>query len=156
MGIGGRLKPWGPMFDALLLGAIPFTLKADDLPLSERLFVGRSGLLDLLPMQFDPADYPHASFEYSMSRLDAGEVLNLHARAYTETIRTLKSAGDSKLVRVSEILKLAKTHISAAEIGVRLEISTGSAFFLANRSGVPLLGPAGWCRKQTERLIFDR
>jgi hypothetical protein len=155
MGIGGRLKPWGPMFDMLVGGAVPFTLEQRAAPLTERLFVDRSSVIQFLPLQFDPADYAEIFSEDSMSRIDAGEVLNLHPRAYTDAIRELTSSKDAKLVRVSEILAIAETHISAAEIGVRLGTNARSAYFLAGRSGVPLLGPAGWCRKEVERLIFD-
>jgi hypothetical protein len=150
--IGGRLKPWGPIFDALLTGTISFHLNDEEGPLTDRIILDRSSVDALIALEFVLSDYPRSTFEYSMTRLDAGEALNLAAKAYTQVVNALDP--DAKFVRVHDVLDLATTHISATEIGVRLGISSGSAYAVARNAGVTLLGPAGWSRKEAERLIF--
>ncbi|PWG01997.1 hypothetical protein [Sphingosinicella humi] len=155
LAIGGRLKPWGPIFHALLTGGIPFQLNDEDGPLTERIIVDRSAISQLIALEFAASDYPESTFEYSMTRFDAGETLNVGPKAYTPVINAIIGrSAEAKFVRVHDVLQLATTHISAPEIGARLGISSRSAFNLASRIGVTFLGEAGWCRRDAEKLIF--
>lgn len=154
MAIGGRLKPWGPVFHALLTKDIRFCLNVGSASLTDRIIVDRSAIAAFAALKFNAFEYADSTFEHSMTRLDAGEALNLSPKAYTQAINAIVGGpAEAKFVPLHDVLQLAETHISAQEIGMRIGISSRSAFFLATKAGVTLLGPAGWCRQEAQALI---
>jgi hypothetical protein len=155
--IGGRLKPWAPIFQALAERAIPFEYHEGSEPLTERITIDRSSVGMLADLQFERADFPSYAFATTMTRVDAGEVLNLIAKAYTPLLCTLPPVeGLGTEIWLSVVEQLASQHIAGAEIGMRLGISSKSAYHLAQRLSVPLLGAAGFSRSHAESLIFKR
>lgn len=90
--IGGRLKPWGPILQTLLSGAIHYRLDKAAGPLSQRLEIDRTSLPALANAHFNRQDYPSLSFADSMTRHDAGEALNLQPKEYTPLLKCYESA----------------------------------------------------------------
>lgn len=150
--IGGRHKPWGPIFGALFDQVIPFGLSAEDVKLSSRIKVERSSAPVIMELTF-PGDLLDGTAAVEMSRRDACEVLNLTSR-YSDLFATL-SPRPSKHVAADEVLELARRHISSSEIGMRLGIPASSASARARRKNIPLLGPAGWCRVSAEKQLLS-
>lgn len=152
--IGGRLKPWGPIFESLLQGSLPFILNAARPALTEQILVDHSSYRFLRSLRFNPSDYPHARFSSTMSRKDAGEVLNLTPRVYTEVLQAIAPADcEDKSVSVSEVERISRVHISTREMALRLGTTSKAAIARAQCESVPLLGPAGWCRTTCETRL---
>ncbi|WP_344707416.1 hypothetical protein [Sphingomonas swuensis] len=152
--IGGRAKPWGPIFKALLDGALPFKLDHCTGALTEQILVDHTCIRFLRSFFFEVSNYEGAKFSNVMSRRDAGEVLNLSPKSSTPLLKGMASVrGDSKAVDFPEIVRLSRIHISSREIALRLGIAPKTAFALAKEMMVPLLGPAGWCREAAERQL---
>jgi hypothetical protein len=152
--IGGRLKPWGPIFASLMTGSLPFVIETSGSVLAEQILVDHTCYRFLRSLRFKTLDYPRARFSSTMSRRDAGEALNLHPRAYTEVLKALDSnAAGEKAVSVLAVEKLCKAHITSRELALRLGTSTKGAIAEAKEMRVPLLGPAGWCRDASEARL---
>lgn len=162
--VGGRLKPWGPAFRALLHTSLPrnerfdFVLAPGTAPLSRRILIAKADIERVRALIFDPGHPAHKRIAYAdtMSKIDAGEVLNLGFRQSVPLLGaiTTRAGTREKLVPVAYVLDLAKTHISASEIGMRLGISPHSAWREAKAKKVLKLGPGGLCRSDAEKKIF--
>ncbi|HEY0312260.1 MAG TPA: hypothetical protein VGC56_07160 [Allosphingosinicella sp.] len=162
--VGGRLKPWGPAFRALIDNSLhlderlDFVLAPGVAPLSRRVLIARTDIEQLRALTFDPADPAHKQIVYAdtMSKCDAAEVLNVGSHQSTALLGaiTTRAGTREKLVPVPYVLDLAKTHISAAEIGMRRGIPPHSAWREAKAKKVLNLGPGGLCRSDAEKKIF--
>jgi hypothetical protein len=163
--IGGRLKPWGPVFHALRDSSlqpderIDFVLAPGVAPLSRRVLIAEADIERIRALIFDSADPCHKQIAYAetMSKIDAAETLNLGFRQSTALLSTIatRSGSHHKLVPVTYVLELAMTHMPASEIGMRLGISPHSAWREAKAKNVLKLGPGGLCRSDAEKKIFQ-
>jgi len=164
--IGGRLKPWGPAFHALLDRSLPpeerleFVLASAAGPLSRRVLIAKADVERVSALIFDPDDPAHERMTYAdtMSKIDAGEVLNLGFRQSIPLLSGIPTRAGTrdKLVPVAYVLELAKAHMSASEMGMRRGMSPHSAWREARINNVLTLGPGGLCRRDAEKKIFGK
>lgn len=152
--VGGRPKPWGPAYAMLLNGELPYCLASGDLPLSDLVLVDASAasILASLFLHEDVA----AKLSPLMSKIDAGELLNLNPKRTTAVLAGYETGAGShaKAVPLEAVLRIARRHISAAEIAARRGVTTACARSDAFAAGVPELGPAGFDRLMVEREFF--
>ncbi len=147
--VGGRVKPWGPVLQMLLLGELPFTMADNDRPLSERVLIDGSAATLLSRVRLPGT--VEAILSPSMSKEDAGELLNLNPAKIT----ALLAGSKNKAVPLEAVLRLARRHISTAEMAMRRGLSPAEARSDACAARVPDLGPAGFDRARAELVFFD-
>lgn len=154
--IGGRLKPWGPIFDALISGSVAFSMMDGSDRLAHRVVVDGSALKRFEQLDFDVAIYPDTTRRKIIKRVEAGEILNLDPPDVAKVAAELPAyGGDQKKMSLEDVLELAKRHISSRELGCRLTMFRDQVR-VAEKAGVPWLGPAGWCRVQAEAKLLSR
>ena len=150
--VGGRLKPWGPAFEALLLGHIPFHIEPGDDPLVWRIQVPTAAVATLAGLTFRPCVPPTIVFSTMMSKLDAMEALNSAPRQITEIFAHVPTGrgGFGPSLSVDDVLDIAETRITASELAIRRGVALSTATADARRLGVPSHGAAGFCRTTAE------
>lgn len=152
--VGGRVKPWGPAVAMLLSGELPFALAAGDLPLSDAILVDASAasMLASLPLR----DHVAAKLSPFMSKVDAGELLNLSPRKVTAVLAGYETGAGShaRTIPLEAVLQIARRHITAAEIAARRSVTTACARADAVAAGVLEFGPAGFDRIRAERELL--
>jgi hypothetical protein len=156
--IGGRLKPWGPIFEALAIGTIPYALdERPGLP-SQRILVPQAATEALRNFGFEKARYPEIDFAASMTRRDAGEALNLYPREYTLLLKDYRSSGGQpeRVVPITEVEKLAANFIGTSEVAVRLGCDARSAYHHLRGMGIGSDIPFLWDRSAVEKRLFPR
>jgi hypothetical protein len=154
--IGGRLKPWGPIFDALLSGAVPFSVADGPQRLAHRIVIDGSALRRFEGVEFDITAYPDATCRTIIRRHEATEILNLDPDDIAALAAQLPAyGGDLKDMSLDDVLDVAKKHISSRELGARLALPRGQVR-VAQKAGIPWLGPAGWCRHQAEAKLLSK
>lgn len=154
--IGGRLKPWGPIVQALLDRAIPYSLNQTGERLTQRIEIGRSSLAALARIHFERQGYPDIPFAESMTRHDAGEALNLQPKEYTPLLKCYESGdhASERIVPVGEVERLAQELIGSAEVALRLGINPRSAFYQLQKLGGGAPECFLWIRASVERLLL--
>ncbi|MCL6252195.1 hypothetical protein M3P36_14215 [Altererythrobacter sp. KTW20L] len=60
----------------------------------------------------------------------------------------------TKLLSVATALELGQRHITSTEMALRRGVSIQLAYNDAVSAGVPLLSPAGFCRRAAEATFF--
>ncbi len=118
-GIGGKLKPWGPIYQSLTNGDLPFWLKAGGAS-TRHIFIDRQDWDDLGPISFDASKFATFPFKTEMNNCDMSEVLNLQPRE----ARAIRSAGllstktykRSVRYQVDEVLELSRKWVSMTEL----------------------------------------
>lgn len=164
--VGGRHKPWGPVFRALVdetLPAgkrLPYVLVPGKEPLSRRILVPADSVHRVRAMHFDPRDHAFRQIVYSdtMSKIDAGETLKL---GFSQSIPLLaanrtKTGTRERLVPVAYVLDLAMKHISSSELAARRGVTNQRAYRDAIGRKVPDLRPGGFCRTTAEAEFFGK
>ncbi len=150
-------KPWGSIFDTLLRGDVAFTLVPGSAPVAHRMLVEERAAAALSELRFDKAAYPLFPFAPVMSKKDATDALNLHARdaipllAQWDTSTTKKAT-----VPVAAIEALCAQCISTAELGWRLSMGPQRANNWAERVGLPRVSPAGFERSSFAKVLAER
>jgi hypothetical protein len=153
--VGGRLKPWGPVFAMLLSGELPFQLLPGDFALTDRVLVD-SSTVELLQSVHLP-DRVAVALSPFISKEEAGEILNLNPRNTTALLASFRSGvgANFRTVPLEAVVRLARRHVASVEVAARLRVGPLRAHADAIAAGVPLLGPGGFCRKGLEDRWFD-
>lgn len=122
--IGGRLKPWGAIWKALIDGDLPFWTRGGGRS-TQHILVEPIVWKKFSVGSFDKKDFPDFPFKTFMNNCDLSEVLNLHPnetiairqaelikpRAYKLTLR----------YQIEDVLDLAARYVSATELVRRSE-----------------------------------
>lgn len=147
--IGGRVKPWGSIFSMLIDGSLPFRIKAGSQALVRRILVRKRDLSMIEGLE--AAKIPVAKIAPSqlISKADASEILNIGPREVTDIFADVptQKGQRAKSLPIQRVLELGSRHITSAELGLRRNVSVHKAYEDALVSGVPYLGPAGFCRQ---------
>ncbi|MEJ7777024.1 MAG: hypothetical protein WKF52_06545 [Sphingomicrobium sp.] len=153
--IGGRQKPWGPIFLLLLEGAIPFAIRACKGPMTSRIVVNLGALKVFAGLSFDrnEAKYSDFPFDDHMTKRDAGDALNLSPKAYTpllsEIARIDRPQGRS--VPVVAVEELAAAYVSFTELAARWRVNPQTIYRYAWREGLSI-SSAGLERSKAESI----
>jgi hypothetical protein len=152
--LGGRLKPWGPVFAMLLAGELPYAMDDQEQPLADAIRI-HAPAVPLLGTVHVP-ERVRATLSPSMSKVDAGELLNLSPAKITEMLATVVTGAGShaKAVPLLMVERLARQNIAVAEIAARRGVSHLRAHLDAIAAGIPHLGAGGFCREGAEREFF--
>lgn len=150
--VGASLKPWGHMFGKLLDGSIPFRLEAGAAPLVRRIFIRREDVAQISDLK-----RPAGMLETQICKADAFEIMNLGPKEGTQVFADteIEKGGKAKLLSVTTVMAIAHRHITSTEMGLRRGVSTHRAYNEALDAGVPLLGPAGFCRQTAEAMFLS-
>lgn len=148
--VGGRLKPWPQVLDAILNQKLPCWITPGALPITARMHVLPNDLLRFARLKIG-SDVPVGCFiAADMSQIDAMSVLNLRQidgpRLVNHGALRFRKGRRSFLVGVSEVLALAADHVATPEAAARLGIPPSAAHPLIVRVIGPTHSPAGWPR----------
>ncbi|MGZ8284049.1 MAG: TniQ family protein [Allosphingosinicella sp.] len=156
--IGGRLKPWGPIFKSLLEGKVPYALAPEQGQLTRRIMIPARSKPFLEGLSFDKGRFPEFEFADSMTRHDAGETLNLQHKEFTPLLKSYGTPerNGERVIPVGDIERFAAQLIGTAEVALRLNLDPRSAFYLLERLGIGTVAPFLRERAAVERALFDR
>ena len=158
--VGGRLKPWDAVIEAMLTGNLLYDVAQGRKPLFQRVRVRRVDLAPLLAMPLTrngarTALSPRtANFEFStfMTKRDAAEVLNLSVRQGTEVLRGY-STGNLPLVPIADVEALARRFVTNIELAVRIGVPHQRVRRAARILGAERTSEAGYERSLEAALI---
>lgn len=117
--IGGRMKPWGVIWKALINGDLPFWTKREGSS-TQHILVQPEAWSNFRAMSFDKHAFPDFPFKTFMNNCDLSEILNLQPK---ETIairqdRLLEPKAYKLTLRyeVEDVLDLAVRYVSTTEL----------------------------------------
>lgn len=153
-GVGGRQKPWGPALLMLLNNEIDSVLVSDFDRLSDGILIDPRAAAVLSSLQL-PERIAGATSSH-MSKVDAGELLNLNPTKMTAVLGHLPSTRDTHdtTVPLGEVERIGRVHIATIELAIRRGVDAKRAYWEAVHAGVPMLGPGGFCRRTAERTFL--
>jgi hypothetical protein len=151
--IGGREKPWGAIFTALIRGEIRFWLQKGEVT-SRTILVQPSTLGWFNDIVFDASGYSF-SFSDTINRSDTEEILNIPPKYITLLVSgglLMFSGGTSeKCIAREDVLRLARQMVSPAELGFAMGRHPKNASATASKMGVRPIG-CGWSRDDLTQL----
>ncbi len=150
--VPGR-KPWGPAIRSLLEGA-PYRIAEGDGPLFHRVHVDRADAAGIRAMTFDHDAGPEA-FSPEAVLGDALEVLGLSWKHDAVVLKKPILGRMPKRVAMADIVDLAATYVSTAEIAARTEMPPSKAARLLKRAGLSQPHPGCWLRLEAERVLEE-
>ncbi|HEX8416297.1 MAG TPA: hypothetical protein VF641_01710, partial [Methylobacterium sp.] len=146
----GRMKPWGPLIEALAEGLIEFALSRDPGPLAGRILVHPDAVGQIRALRFDYGRCGSFRFTDAMSKRNAAETLNLHHRDASKVLAAWPSStGPERTVPVEAVVRLARQRVSIGGIAAMLGVSRVRARDTAAALGL-LREPAGFDRAACE------
>ncbi|WP_375270236.1 hypothetical protein, partial [Sphingomonas sp.] len=158
--VGGRLKPWDTVVEAMLAGDLPYDVVDGCQPLFHRVRVRRVDLLSLIGPSLArdgaktssssrAADFP---FSTLMTKRDAAEVLNLSARQGTEVLRGYPT-GNLPVVPIADVEVLARRFVTNIELAVRMGVPHQRVRMAARILGAKRTSEAGYERDLEAALV---
>ncbi len=154
-GLGGRMKPWAAMVDALVNERIPYW-NGGGADFLMRTLVLPDAIQDFVSVTFDESEYPEFPFSMRITGEDAGDVLNVGDmemnRAKPGLSRAMVSNEKPHWSR-TKVLLLAEKAISSSEVASRTgrSVSWIRARIKAAGIGSEILG---WSRAEVESLAW--
>lgn len=161
--VGGRLKPWDAIVEAMLARTLPFEIRDMESSLFERIRVNVADLAGPASQPITRPDTPTAltirmemgfPFVDKMTKRDAGEVLNLGVRQYTRLLIGYRTSFDRN-VPIADVVRIAGGHVTNTEIAARLGITYQAVRLKAAALGITRLSEAGYGRQLAERLLLQ-
>lgn len=139
--IGGRLKPWGAIYVAMLCGELPiWHWKEAGNPL--RAILVRPESLEMFDdVRFQPHDHPDFPFDALATSADVGEILNVAPKVVQQIITdgglawTIRDT--AHCVDLVEVLAMAARLASASEVGRRNGESVHRMPYILRRLSIP-------------------
>jgi hypothetical protein len=159
--IGGRLKPWDAVIEAMLSGGLDYSLDDGAGAVFDRIRVRRIDLAPhiAMPITRAPATTPLThridptfTILTTMTKGDAAEVLNLAVRQATSLLKVYPTTPEP-IVPIVDVEWLAQTYVTNTEIGARLEIPTQTVRKAARDLGIAQGSEAGYERVHEPALI---
>ena len=159
--VGGRLKPWDAVIEAMLAGELPYTLADGETPVFRRVQVRREDLLPYLQMPITrngaitpltPRIDPEFSFSPVMAKCDAAEVLNLELNPATLLLADYPTKSQPS-VPIEDVVMLAQQFVTDVELGARLNILSQGISRIARKLDIVRHCEAGYRRSEEGRLI---
>ncbi|MBN8814541.1 MAG: hypothetical protein J0J06_03725 [Sphingomonas sp.] len=147
---GGRLKPWGPLLEAMAMGEIAATVADTGRGIAGRLRIRRQDL-----PQIEGLTEPQTTFAYSpkMSKVDVRLELNLYSRNAAIVLdQWPNSDGHVGQVPVAAVEETVRRAMQLTELALRTGLSSMAALSAAARAGLPRKG-TGFDRPAAELFI---
>ena len=154
--IGGREKPFGPIFADMLAGNLTYWIDSGSARLFQRIRVRIEDISKLPNLSFDRNDHPQFSFATTMNGRDVESALNMTPRPLPNAIEVeLGIKPGWKTLAVDEVINLAKKRIAPGEVASRWHLcSPRKSEKLLAGAGIIRVSAAGWCRQEVE-AYFD-
>ncbi len=150
--IGGRLKPWGKIFAAMLDGKVRFVLASGEAPLLQRISIHAGDVATIRRLAADTSDSADLPTSTTIHKQDALEILNIVGD--TPVLVDLPfSQRAGKLYEIHAVLDRAVKIITLPEIAQRTGWSISRAFHEMRKKEVPMFFAGCWCRERAERLL---
>lgn len=155
--IGGRPKPWAAIFAALIEGSLAFRIDAGKAPLAKRLKIRWNDVNAIARLENADPVVGLAHRETAMSKQDAMEFLNVGPVEVTELFAHVPNSGlgRNRAISIDDVLALAGTNITSAELALRRGVGVQRAYLDAIAHPVERLGAAGFCRRTAEEAFLD-
>lgn len=159
--VGGRLKPWDAVIEAMIAEKLPFSLSDGPEAVFERVRVRR---LDLIPHLAAPITRGDVMTSLTarmtlsrqnsslMTKLDAAEVLNLGSNQGTKVLRAFPTTPKA-VVPIDHVLSLAGKYVTNTEIAARLSTTTHVVRSVALGRRIRQACEAGYDRTRESELI---
>ncbi len=159
--VGGRLKPWDAVIEAMLDRRFRYVVDRGAEPLFQRV---RARIEDILPYLKSPivrdrADSPlmpheRGSFVFAtmMTKRDASEVLNLAPREGTLVLKAYPTLSYPS-IPLSDVLSLAKLFVTNVEIAAGLDVPYQLVRRAAADAGISRACDAGYDRTMTTKIV---
>lgn len=151
--IGGRPKPWGPVFSLLLNRRIPFSI-VDGVRLADSIAIPSRYLPAIKAATFDRCDpqYAHFQFTTRANQTDALDLLNAGVFD-VRVLEGIRSEGNNpKFYDLEEVERRAKKYVCIPEIAARLGIPCPNAYQKLLTEGFVPVRPGRWDRKSFDSL----
>ena len=146
-GVGGRPKPWGPVFRALVEGAVPFSV-GDDVRVNRISIPAATAELC--------RNHRSGAWAGRYTQRDALEILNAHIRQAGQMIpfceRTSRNAAWH--IGAAALEELAREGVSAGELSSRTGLHPTAVSKLLIRLGANAAW-IGWDRQDAQRRLGD-
>ena len=151
--IGGRLKPWGQIFAAMLTGDLSYVVSEDGRTLLDRISIEEHDMERLRTFEFDCARHPEFRFAGRMVQNDALATLNA-SRKSADVLKGLKSRGTNpKTYSVSDVEHLAMEVMTVPEIAFAMRLDSASVYNRLKRVGLQPAVAGAYIRSVVEPLI---
>lgn len=135
--VGGRLKPWSRVLEALRDGELRFAMRPGSGPFASRIMIRSDDVATLLKLRSDFAD-DDERFAACMTRKDAFAVLNTEARRSPDLLSDWPSpSGTNRVVPTIDLLRLAGRHVTCRELAWRNGTTPSAIGRELARLGVP-------------------
>ncbi len=150
----GDMKPWGQVLHAIKMGILPTVLTDGfEKHLARRLLVDREAIGTMLSQLRTPAAAEVSDIPQWITQGDALEILNCSVTS-TEVLEGLERRGaNPKLVRLEDVLALARSSIPTAEVARLLQMDTARTFRVLRAARVREIVLGCWDRPHAMRLI---
>lgn len=140
LGIGGRLKPWGPLLQRMLDRSIRFDLggRSAEAPLLSRVRIDRSDVATVRALAWSaPTASGAFPFRTSLTRAEACEILNVKATMGATALAAWPAPRSGRpVVPVIELERIAAAQVSPTEIAEIMCLKTFGARRILERAGV--------------------
>lgn len=145
MRIGGRPKPWGPIFQAMLQGNLQFALR-DGQRLAPRIMIPASEADRICAASFDKSEFPKMFFQPRMTQHDALEMLNF-SEGSSRLLHGLPSQGvNPKTYAVIDVEQRAREIVSLPELAAKWMTDRITASRRLKSMSAREVIPGGWDR----------
>lgn len=146
--IGGREKPYGHIFRALLDGAVPFDLSAGRM-LAARIRIRKQDMDDLRAASLARPSYVTFPAPRVFTQSDASDILNLHVRnrAAVSTLSHKHQRG-GLVLEAAVVLETADRFVTAGELAARFDKNAITVAADLGHSGLRQVSPFGWERSE--------
>lgn len=152
--ISGRPKPWGPIFEMLLVGDLPYTWKeADSSPVTNQIVISSQHLAPLRSTAFDKAAFASENFESRWSQKDALDCINGYKNAVELLSPLAGSSTSPRHFLATEVETLAQAGVTTSDLARRSATSVTRTLMILEKAGVPQLAPGLWQRDLAEPLL---
>ena len=156
MHVGGREKPWGPVFRAILDGSLParHNARRPDAKAVDAITTAAidRGLIET--MTFDRDDHPGVRFTRVMPVRDACSLLNVNPAVLQKALsQELKRCVQDGGLEIGPTLAVARCRIGGAEIATRFMGGSLRLPPFLRIGGLVRQGPLGWDRQAVERAF---
>lgn len=149
--IGGRPKPWGPIFEAMLQGDLCFGLRAGR-RLAKCIVIPASQADQVCAANFDRSEHPDLHFQPWMTQRDALEMLNV-SETKARLLHGLAFRGTNpKSYAAIDVEKRASEIVSIPEIAAILMTDPLTAYWRLKSMSAREVIPGGWDRQILAKL----
>lgn len=152
--ISGRPKPWGPIIDSLLSGAIPYAYADSGKSLIGCIAISRQSLNAVTNLEFNRAHYPQQKFGARWAQKDALECLNGGENAPWLLDQIASSGNRPKWYMAADVEALALSCVTTADLAWRAGMSVSKTYLMLSDAGISHSAKGLWDRSAAERVIL--